>query len=78
MGVLWQMGFVMAFQDWMGLERYIEYVQANWWDLHWLVGATIVAGAAWGFVRIDTSYRHAKLGVLAMFEELNRMKGREV
>lgn len=44
-GVLAHGGFMMAVQDWYGLEAYIEFCRLHWIDLHWLVGASITGTA---------------------------------
>ncbi len=40
-GIMFSTGFHMLVQDWMGLEGYIEFVQENWTDMHWIVGLLI-------------------------------------
>lgn len=40
-GFLVHGGLLMAYQDWLGLESYIEHVNKHWIDLHWLVGFTV-------------------------------------
>lgn len=42
-GFFAHVGWVMAFQDWLGLEAYIEFCRTNWVNLHWIVGATLAA-----------------------------------
>lgn len=40
-GVLVALGLIMAQQDWLGMEAYIQHVRANWVTLPWWVGALI-------------------------------------
>lgn len=37
-GVLFGVGSIMAFQDWLGLDGYIQHLQSHWINLHWGVG----------------------------------------
>lgn len=41
LGVMCALGFYMAFQDWYGLEGYVEYIRAHWTELPWWLGALI-------------------------------------
>lgn len=60
MGGLAQIGCMMAYQDWLGLEGYVKSVQSNWVDLHWMVGVSICAFSYWGFYTIACKYQLAK------------------
>lgn len=35
------LGFMMAIQDWYGLDGYIQHVRDHWIELPWWVGASI-------------------------------------
>jgi len=41
LGVVCALGFSMGFQDWYGLEGYLEYVQTHWTELPWWLGALV-------------------------------------
>jgi hypothetical protein len=38
-GFICYCGLNMALQDWLGLDGYIGFVERNWVNLHWTVGA---------------------------------------
>lgn len=40
------------FQDWMGQDRYIEYLRGHWLTLPWEVDALILLWALWAFYRL--------------------------
>lgn len=41
-GMIAMLGFTMLHQDWMGREKYLEYVQHHWINLHWSIGAIAI------------------------------------
>ncbi len=45
MGMVFACGLNMAYQDWIGIDRYIAEVQAGWVETTWW-GDLIIAGAA--------------------------------
>ena len=60
-GLLTQIGIQMAYQDYIGLERYMETLPDRWVNLHWSVGAALfVVGLVW-FCRITYAYEMARL-----------------
>lgn len=57
-GMYLHAGLSMVHQDTMGLEAYIKYLNENWVDFHWGVGATI-AIIAFSFLILQST-RFAK------------------
>jgi len=41
-GVLMSLGFMVFFQDWMGVKAYTNYVQENWLFLPWQFSAAFI------------------------------------
>ena len=77
-GVMCQVGVSMAFQDWLGLERYIEVVRVNWVDLHWLMGASIAACSIYAFCHIESNFLKAKKAIIMIMADHARLTGREI
>ncbi len=56
-GYLFHVGAMMFHQDMLGLERYIQHVQANWINLSPVWGAVIMLVA---FLMLRTEIKQAK------------------
>lgn len=41
LGALGMAGLIMAIQDWLGLEAYIQYCREHWINYPWWAGGTI-------------------------------------
>lgn len=78
MGFFFHIGYSMAVQDWLGLERYIQLCRDNWLDLHWTVGALIAALCLWGFSSIHVKFQHGSRVMVGMYKELAKLKGIEL
>ena len=48
-GVMTSLGVIVAAQDYLGLEAYIEYVRGHWIELPTIVGL-LIAGVGVGFL----------------------------
>lgn len=47
LGVAWHAATMMFYQDWHGLEGYIEQVRARWVEIPPAVGFMLIIGTAW-------------------------------
>lgn len=44
-GFMFHMAFIGCYQDWIGKQAYLELVDTNWMNTHWLMWAGIALAA---------------------------------
>ena len=58
LGIITATGLHSLFQDWMGKERYIQYLQDHWIAFPWQVDALVVVWALWALNRLGDKVLH--------------------
>jgi len=59
-GHFFTVGYTMLRQDVMGLEKYIDHVRHNWWDISPAWGGALVVLCLWQIAKMHFQYRAAQ------------------
>lgn len=51
LGMIFYAGLSMAIQDYYGKEQFVELLNKEWIDVHWLFGATVAIFAVYMYVK---------------------------